>query len=159
VAVINVGTAAEMFSAVMDNIHMSSIFVMSAAVADFMPQETKRDKIEKKEGLSMQLIKTKDILGEVGRLKKRPFAAGFAAETGPGLDRAKKKLLDKNMDIIVFNNVAGAGAGFDVDTNEVVIIYRDGAGTIKEKPLPLMHKEDVAEAIFDTIKDLGYKQF
>jgi phosphopantothenoylcysteine decarboxylase/phosphopantothenate--cysteine ligase len=159
VAVINVGTAAEMFSAVMDNIHMSSIFVMSAAVADFMPQETKRDKIEKKESLALQLIKTKDILGEVGRLKKRPFTAGFAAEIGLRLDRAKKKLIGKNIDIIVFNNVAGVGAGFDVNTNEVVIIYRDSAGTIKEKPLPLMHKEDVAEAIFDTIKDLGYKQF
>ncbi len=159
VTVINVGTAAQMLSAVMDNIHMSSIFVMSAAVADFMPQETKRDKIEKKESFALQLIKTKDILGQVGRLKKRPFTTGFAAETGPGLDRAKKKLLDKNIDVIIFNNVTGVGAGFDVDTNEVVIIYRDGAGTIKEKPLPLMHKEDVAEAIFDTIKDLGYKQF
>jgi phosphopantothenoylcysteine decarboxylase/phosphopantothenate--cysteine ligase len=157
VAVINVESSAEMFSAVMDNIHMSSIFVSSAAVADFMPQETKTSKIEKKESLALQLIKTKDILGEIGEFKKRPFTAGFAAETGLRLDRAKKKLIGKNMDIIVFNNVAGAGAGFDVDTNEVVLIYRDSIGAIKEKPLPLMHKEDVAEAIFDMIKDLGYK--
>ncbi|MDA8214703.1 MAG: bifunctional phosphopantothenoylcysteine decarboxylase/phosphopantothenate--cysteine ligase CoaBC [Nitrospiraceae bacterium] len=151
VDVINVETANEMHAAVMDNISRFSIFVMSAAVADFMPAESKGRKIEKKEGLSLDLIKTGDILEDAGRLKNKPFIVGFAAETGQRLDRARKKLVDKNIDVIVFNDVSKKGSGFDVDTNEVVIIDKKA-----EKRLPLMSKDDVAIALFDRIIELKY---
>ncbi|MBI3592614.1 MAG: bifunctional phosphopantothenoylcysteine decarboxylase/phosphopantothenate--cysteine ligase CoaBC, partial [Nitrospirae bacterium] len=146
VDVVNVETAYDMYAAVMDNIPMSSIFVMSAAVADFMPAESKNSKMEKKEKFSLNLVKTADILEEVGRLKNRPFAVGFAAETGYRIERARKKLMSKNIDMIVFNDVSKKGSGFDVDTNEVVIIDREN-----EKKLPIMSKVDVAGAIFDRI--------
>jgi phosphopantothenoylcysteine decarboxylase/phosphopantothenate--cysteine ligase len=74
---------------------------------------------------------------------------GFSAETGPRIDRARKKLLGKDMDIIVFNDVSLKDAGFDVDTNKVVIIDRE-----TEKKLPLMSKEAVAMALLDRIREL-----
>ncbi|MFZ5996292.1 MAG: bifunctional phosphopantothenoylcysteine decarboxylase/phosphopantothenate--cysteine ligase CoaBC [Nitrospirota bacterium] len=146
VDLIRVETAQEMYTAVMDNIPMSTLFIMSAAVADFAPLETKSTKIEKKEKFSLNLIKTTDILAEVGKLKKKPFTVGFAAETGSRIDRARKKLLGKDVDMIVFNDVSKKGAGFDVDTNEVVLIDRE-----HELPLPMMSKENIAVAIFDRI--------
>ncbi len=149
VDLIRVETANDMHEAVMDNISMSSILVMSAAVADYMPVESKGMKMEKKEGFSLNLIKTIDILEEAGRFKNKPFIVGFSAETGQRLDRARKKLTAKDIDMIVFNDVTKAGSGFDTDTNEVVII--DGKG---EKELPLMSKEDVAVTLFDRIIEL-----
>ncbi|WP_333655017.1 bifunctional phosphopantothenoylcysteine decarboxylase/phosphopantothenate--cysteine ligase CoaBC [Dissulfurispira sp.] len=149
IEVINVETAGEMHAAVMDNVSMSSIFIMAAAVADFMPSETKGSKIDKKERFSLNLVKTADILEEAGRFKNKPFIVGFAAETGQRLDRARRKLIDKDIDMIVFNDVSKAGSGFDVDTSEVVIIDRK-----VEKRLPLMSKDDVAMALFDRIKEL-----
>lgn len=149
VNVINVKTANDMYKAVMDNIPFSTVFVMSAAVADFMPVKAESLKIEKKDALSLNLKKTVDILEKVGRLNKRPFTVGFSAETGYRIDRARKKLIDKNIEMIVFNDVSKRGAGFEVDTNEVVIIDRTG-----EKTLQMMSKENVAMAIFDRICEL-----
>jgi phosphopantothenoylcysteine decarboxylase/phosphopantothenate--cysteine ligase len=146
VEVINVDTAVQMQSAVMEIMPMSSIFVMSAAVADFSPEETKGSKMEKKERLSLNLIKTADILEAVGRLKNKPFVVGFSAETGQRLDRARKKLQTKNIDMIVFNDISKEGSGFDGDTNEVVIIDKKN-----ENKFPLMSKEDVASVLFDRI--------
>lgn len=158
--VINVETADDMHMAVMDNIKKASTFVMSAAVADFMPDEKKANKIEKDAGaisklpLQINFIKTKDILGEVGKLKNRPFAVGFSAETGYRLDRAKRKLHDKDIDMIVFNDVSSGRSGFDVDTNKVIILSKDKRGIIYELPLQLMLKEDVAMSIFDRIIEI-----
>lgn len=149
VDVINVETALEMHEAVMDNISMSSILVMSAAVADYMPVEPKDTKMEKKDRILLELVKTIDILEDAGRFKNKPFIVGFSAETGQRLDRARKKLMTKDIDMIVFNDVTIAGSGFDTDTNEVVIIDRKG-----EKKLPMMSKEDVATALFDRIIEL-----
>ncbi|MGO9015719.1 MAG: bifunctional phosphopantothenoylcysteine decarboxylase/phosphopantothenate--cysteine ligase CoaBC [Dissulfurispiraceae bacterium] len=141
----------DMYRAVMDNIPMSTLFLMAAAVADFTPAESKNSKIEKKDKFSLNLLKTTDILEAVGKLRQRPFAAGFSAETGPRIDRARRKLTSKNIDMIVFNDVSSKDAGFDVDTNEVVIIDRE-----RERKLPVMDKEDVAGAIFDRILELKY---
>lgn len=149
VEVINVETAGEMHAAVMDNIPISSIFIMSAAVADFMSTDTTKSKIEKKDRLQLNLVKTKDILEAVGRLKNKPFTVGFSAETGYRLDRARRKLVGKDIDMIVFNDVSNKDAGFDSDNNEVVIIDREA-----EKKLPLMPKKDVAMAIFDRVIEL-----
>lgn len=152
VEVLKVETAAEMHQAVMDNFPMSTIFVMSAAVSDFSPAKTESAKIEKLDKLSLNLQKTRDILEEAGRLKKRPYTVGFSAETGFRLDRAKKKLTAKNIDMMVFNDVTKEGSGFDKDTNEVVILNKDKSGNIVEMPLPLMSKENVAVMIFDRIQ-------
>ena len=141
----------DMYTVVMDNIPMSTLFLMAAAVADFMPAESKNSKIEKKDKFSLNLLKTTDILEAVGKLRQRPFTAGFSAETGPRIDRARRKLTAKNIDMIVFNDVSRKGSGFDVDTNEVVIIDRE-----RELKLPVMDKEDVAGAIFDRIRELKY---
>ncbi len=149
VNLINAETASDMHKAVMDNIKNTSILIMAAAVADFAPACPESSKIEKSEKLSLNLIKTSDILKDVGALKDRPFTAGFSAETGSGIDRARRKMRDKKIDMIVFNDVTKAGSGFDVDTNEVVII-----DTKREKTLPLLTKEGVAEALFDRIAEL-----
>lgn len=141
---ISVETADEMFNAVNKELHLSTVLIMSAAVFDFMPAEKSYEKIEKSGEILLKLIRTPDIISEVGKKRNRPFIIGFAAETGRRLERTRKKLKEKNMDMIVFNDVTEAGSGFDVDTNRVVIIDKEN-----ETELPLLSKESVAEAILD----------
>ena len=141
---ISVETADEMFNAVNKELPLSTVLIMSAAVFDFMPAEKSREKIEKSGEILLKLIRTPDIISEVGKKRNKPFIIGFAAETGRRLERTRKKLKEKNMDMIVFNDVTEAGSGFDVDTNRVVIIDKEN-----ETELPLLSKESVAEAILD----------
>ncbi len=152
IKVIAVNTSTEMHRAVMDNISSNSMLVMSAAVSDFTPANIHNKKIEKCERLTLELIRTTDILYETGQLYNKPFIIGFSAETGYRVDRAKNKLLRKNIDMIVFNDVSKEGSGFDVDTNEVVLIDKDG-----EKHIPLMNKEDVAVEILNRAMQLKSK--
>jgi phosphopantothenoylcysteine decarboxylase/phosphopantothenate--cysteine ligase len=146
VTLISVDTAEDMHSAVNRELASSTILIMSAAVSDFMPAEKSAEKMKKSGKLSLALISTPDILSAVGKKKDRPFVVGFSAETGQKLDKARKKLKDKNMDLIVFNDVTEAGSGFDVDTNKVVLIDEK-----KESRLPLLDKDAVADAILDRI--------
>jgi phosphopantothenoylcysteine decarboxylase/phosphopantothenate--cysteine ligase len=102
-------------------------------------------KVGKKELLSLSLTCTEDIVSCVAQGKRRPFIIGFAAETGKKIDRAREKMKRKKMDMIVFNDVTEKGAGFETDTNRVVIIdNKKGLTQIK-----LMSKNDVADAILD----------
>jgi phosphopantothenoylcysteine decarboxylase/phosphopantothenate--cysteine ligase len=149
IEVIRVESAEQMREAVLDNVSISTIFIMAAAVSDFAPAETKSTKIEKKESLSIELLKTPDILEEAAKFKNRPFIVGFSAETGNRIDRARKKLKSKNVDMIVFNDVSKSSSGFDVDTNEVVLIDRES-----EIKLPLMTKEEIAYILLDRIIEL-----
>ncbi len=149
VTVVNVETALEMHRAVMEAVSSSSVVIMSAAVADFMPAAKSDHKAEKKERIILELRKTRDILRETGHLKGRPFIVGFSAETGDLLERARKKLYEKKADMIVFNDVTKQGAGFDVSTNKVVLIDR-----AQERELPLMSKEEVATALLDRVMEL-----
>jgi len=144
-----VETAVGMFDAVIQELPSSTLLVMSAAVSDFMPAEKAGEKIEKSAELILKLRQTPDILSEIGKRKERPFTIGFAAETGDKIERARKKLQQKNMDMIILNDVTKAGSGFDVDTNSVVILDKDG-----EMSLPLMSKDSVAEAIIDRLVQL-----
>lgn len=146
---IPVDTAGDMHSAVNRELVSSTILIMSAAVSDFMPAEKSGEKIEKSDELFLTLTGTPDILSAVGKKKNRPFIVGFAAETGRKLEKARKKLKHKNMDLIVFNDVTEAGSGFDVETNNVVLIDKK-----KESELPLLNKDDVADAILDRIVEL-----
>ena len=131
----------------------TDVVIMAAAPADFSPEKKEKTKINKTDKLLVNLRNTPDILSEIGKLKRRPLLVGFAAETGRRLDRAKKKLIQKNADIIVFNNVTAAGSGFDVDTNEITIIRKN-----KELSLPLTTKDAAAEGILDAVSDAMKKQ-
>lgn len=152
IKVVNVQTALEMFEAVKKHIDNTDILVMASAVADYTPKHYSPDKTPKRDTLSLELIKTPDILKYVGSLPKKPLTVGFSAETGRHLDKAIAKLKNKNADIIVFNDVSAEGAGFDVPTNIVTIITRT-QDDIVCKDYPQMPKEEVATVIFDAIKE------
>jgi len=141
---IPVETADDMLKAVRRHLPSSTVLVMSAAVADYKPAEEAPEKVGKAKELLLPLIRTHDIISETGVGKRRPFIIGFAAETGKKLKNARKKLMNKRIDMIVFNNVTEPGSGFDVDTNRVVIIDQK-----KELSLPLMDKDSVADALLD----------
>lgn len=148
---IMVESAAEMRKAVMANLRDATAVIMAAAVADYTPKKAASEKIKKgKASLSIDLEKTEDILSEIGKKKGKKLLIGFAAETENLVANAKKKLKDKNLDIIVANNVKEPGAGFGVDTNIVTII--DGKGKVEE--LPKMSKEDVAWRVLDRVAGL-----
>jgi phosphopantothenoylcysteine decarboxylase/phosphopantothenate--cysteine ligase len=127
----------------------ATVLIMAAAVADFSPVEKFESKIEKNDELLLKLRCTEDIISAVARRDKRPFIIGFAAETGKDTRRAMEKMKRKNMDMIVFNDVTERDAGFDVDTNRVVIIDKSG-----ETCLDLMEKDLVAEAILDRFTEI-----
>ena len=141
---ISVETAGEMFTAVTSELSSSTVLIMAAAVSDFMPAEMSQVKLEKSEKLILHLERSPDIIAAAGKKKKKPFIIGFAAETGRKTENAKRKLKEKNMDMIIFNDVTEAGSGFDVDTNKVMIIEGE-----KEISLPVLSKDAVADAILD----------
>lgn len=144
VAFYQVETAAEMFSAVSKNLRDATVLAMAAAVADFMPARRGSGKIGKKGKTSLALLPTVDILSEVACLKKRPFVIGFAAETGRDTSRASRKMKEKRMDMVVFNDVTEPGAGFDVDTNRVTLM--DNRGKVRSD---LLGKTAIADLIWD----------
>lgn len=148
VSFISVETASEMRNAVISNLEGSHVLIMAAAVADFSPEDKINVKVESREGLTLRLQRTPDILQEVSHFDRRPFVVGFSAETGKNLERARKKLMDKGADMMIFNDVTESGAGFDVDTNKITIIHRGG-----EESFSLMTKEDVASLILDRVTD------
>lgn len=144
---VQVETSEEMLGAVeKETADDTTVLIMSAAVADFKPQERSSTKIEKSDIMALTLLKADDIISQITSRSKRPFVIGFAAETGSNVDRAEKKLQKKNMDMIVFNNVSEPGAGFEVDTNSVVIIDKKGK-TITG----LLSKDSVADAVLDRL--------
>jgi len=141
-----VESAEEMRDAVLKSARGAYALVMAAAVGDFAPAARSQGKIEKSKASSIALKKTPDILAEMGEKKKRPILVGFAAEAGENIARARKKLLKKGADIIVFNDITAEGSGFGSDTNRVVII--DRAGTAEYPTLP---KPEVAGLILDRL--------
>ena len=140
-------TAQQMYEAVTSRFDEMDVLVMAAAVADYRPAAVADDKIKKKDGdLSIAVERTPDILGTIGPKKKGQFLCGFSMETRDMLANSSAKLEKKNLDMVVANNLKVAGAGFGVDTNVVTFITPDGA-----RELPLMSKDDVADAILDEI--------
>jgi len=146
---VSVETADDMLHAVNRELPSSTMLIMSAAVSDYMPAERAQEKFGKSGKLLLKISRTPDIISAVSKKKSRPFIIGFAAETGWKIENAKRKLKEKNMDMIVFNDVTEAGSGFDVDTNRVVIIDKE-----KEFELPLLSKDSVADAIFDRMIEI-----
>jgi len=151
---IAVRSAAEMHAAVMARAEVQDAVIMSAAVADYTPAAPSAQKVKKADGdLTITLSRTRDILGDLGRLPSRaqgiPVLVGFAAETQDVVRYAQGKLEKKAADLIVANDVSRAGAGFDVDTNAVSIVSKAGV-----EDVPLQSKSAVAARILDRVEQL-----
>lgn len=148
ITVKKVETAAQMREAVLAEFDTVDIVIKAAAVADYRP-ETAADQKIKKTGntLTLSLVKNPDILRELGERKKHHLLIGFAAETQELLSHAQEKLIKKNLDMIVANDVTLPGAGFNTDTNIVRVIHKNGL--IEE--LPQLTKRQVAEILIDKI--------
>ena len=149
---VKVRSASDMHVAVMDRTEGQDAIVMSAAVADYSPAEPANKKMKKGDGpATITLNRTKDILGDLGRLPSRkqglPVLVGFAAETNDVVGYAEGKLREKAADLIVANDVSRADAGFDVDTNAVTLVTASGA-----EDVPLQSKAAVAARILDRIE-------
>lgn len=149
---IPVHSAAEMQSAVLENIHDADALIMAAAVADFRPKAIAKEKIKKSDGLPQIVLEpTADILKEVAKAKKRSgfprLTIGFAAESQDLIENARQKLAAKDLDLIVANDISRSDAGFEVDTNAVTLIDRKG----RAQSMPVMAKAEVAEKVIDFI--------
>ena len=149
---IDVGSSAEMAYAVQEHFPGSDITVMSAAVADYRPKNVSTEKIKKEDTeFRLELVKTTDILTELGRSKQHSqLLVGFALETQNEEENAKKKLVKKNLDFIVLNSLQDEGAGFKADTNKITIIDKD-MNVIR---YPLKMKKEAAEDICTKIISL-----
>jgi len=149
VELVPVESARQMREAVLARLPEATVVIKAAAVADYRPAtpaeaKLKKDKLER---LNLELEKNPDILREVGACKGTRLLVGFAAETDDLLANAERKLKEKNLDLIVANDVTEEGAGFNVDTNIVRFLYRDG--TVEE--LPRLSKHEVAHRLLDRV--------
>lgn len=152
-----VTSALEMFDTCTQLFPDMDMVIMSAAVADFRPEQVATEKI-KKQGtethLQLNLVKNPDILAHLGKEKKEgQLIVGFALETDNEMEHAQKKLQHKHADMIVLNSLKDAGAGFGHDTNKVTLLDKDGTITA----LPLQSKQDTAAAIVAYILGLNKK--
>ena len=148
VKIINIISAKDMFEVIKKEFNNYDIIIKSAAVADFRPKFYNENKIKKKENeLNIELEKTDDILKFLGENKKKgQILIGFSMETTNVIENSKEKLIKKNLDMIVANNLKDKGAGFGTDTNKVTLITKN-----ENKGLPLMSKEEVGNEIFNEI--------
>ena len=153
VEVVHVTTAAEMRDAVVARAAHADVVIMAAAVADYAPAAASPQKIHKdSQTLTLSLVRTPDILAGLGAQRAsgdRPFLVGFAAETTDLVESARRKQREKNVDLIVANDVSRADAGFEVDANEVTLVSAAG-----EETLPLQSKSAIAAQVVQRIETL-----
>lgn len=148
IEVIRVTSASEMYNACMNNFELADVAIAAAAVADYRPKNTSKQKIKKSAAtLNIELESTQDILAEMGKRKKNQFLIGFALETENEIDNAKLKISKKNLDLIVLNSLQDEGAGFGKATNKVTFIDKNFAVEPKE----LKSKEAVAIDILNKV--------
>lgn len=149
---IHIETAEQMAEAVRDNIITADVLVMAAAVADFRPAAPAASKIKKSANVSaIELERAPDVLTSTRTARKAGMrVVGFALETDAHEANARKKLQEKGLDLIVLNDAREPGAGFEVSTNRVTIISADG----NSEALPLLSKDEVADAILDRLGKL-----
>jgi phosphopantothenoylcysteine decarboxylase/phosphopantothenate--cysteine ligase len=150
-----VRTAKEMAEAVARHAETATVVVMAAAVADFRPAIAHAGKIKKRQGVpTVKLEPTTDILSEIsGRRRDGQIIVGFAAETDHLIENAAAKLRAKRLDLLVANDVSQNGAGFDVDTNIVTLLFPDGHNL----PLEKMSKLEVANRVLDEVVEMRRK--
>lgn len=153
---IQVESATEMYDASTKAFVQSDIAVLSAAVADYMPEEIAAEKIKKTDStLQLQLTKTPDILATLGKSKTHnQLLIGFALETTNEVEHAIDKMNRKNADLIVLNSLRDEGAGFGHDSNKITLIGRDGF----QRSYPLQSKQDAAAVIVNHIQELRHAE-
>ncbi len=145
----HVETTEEMQRAVQALVKDADALIMSAAPADYRPKQLADKKRPRENGpLTVELEATPDILASLER-PKRMVVVGFALETGNGLAKARSKMQNKALDFVILNDALEPGAGFEVTTNRVTILGRNG----KQVDLPLLPKRDVAERILDVVEE------
>ena len=151
---VNVMSGTEMHDAIMAQYDNADIIVMAAAVSDYRPGKTMAQKLKKgTKSIELELVPNPDILKKLGAKKKkskRPLLIGFAAESMEHLEAGQRKLKEKNLDLIVINDILGKDTGFGTDTNQVSLIDRD----YQLEKLPLVTKEECAEMIWDKVAKL-----
>ncbi len=154
VEIIPVTSAEEMYQACVSRFPKADITVLSAAVADYRPAQQAGQKIKKtNQALTLELVNTRDIAAELGKLKSNgQFVVGFALETENERAHAEKKLASKNFDLIVLNSLNDPGAGFGHDTNKVTLID----ASHKSKEFNLKSKKEVARDIVNTVIELTH---
>lgn len=145
---IMVESAEQMLAASLENIKQCDIFIASAAVADYRPSAIAEHKLKKgkEEIMELHLIKNPDIVATVAALDNKPFTVGFAAETRDVVHYAQNKLIRKNLDLIIANDVSRSDIGFNSDDNAVTLVSHD-----KVQPLPLCSKRQLAAKLIDII--------
>jgi len=145
---IDVRSAEDMLRAVQARFPECTLAIFAAAVADYRAVEPSESKIKRtQDALTLRLEPNPDILATVAREKGDRLVVGFAAETDNVAENARKKLAQKNADVMVANDVTAEGAGFDVDTNMVTLLSCDG----RDLALPRLTKAEVAERILDEV--------
>jgi phosphopantothenoylcysteine decarboxylase/phosphopantothenate--cysteine ligase len=156
IRITSVVTAESMASECISRFPDCNAAILSAAVADYTPVISEKDKIKKEEkDLTIKLKPTTDIAKALGKMKKRSqILAGFALETGNGISNAKYKLKHKNLDFIVLNSLAYKGAGFEYDTNRITII--DKYNNIDK--FELKSKDETARDILDKVVSMIKKR-
>ncbi len=147
---VKVQTANEMYDAVMKHLPESQVIIGAAAPADYTPKSPRDQKIKKSDqALTIELEPTRDIIAEVGRAKDGRIVVAFAAETQDLIENARKKIVTKNADFIVANDVSRTDIGFGSDENQVTIIDHDGS----THELPRISKREVGNKILDLVKE------
>jgi phosphopantothenoylcysteine decarboxylase/phosphopantothenate--cysteine ligase len=150
VTAINVVSALDMHEAVQSVIDQADVFIGVAAVADYRPTIAANQKIKKNQdgqrSLTLEFIENPDIIKAVAQRPNRPFTVGFAAETEHLETHAKQKLVNKQLDLVVANNVANTDIGFNADDNAITVVYHDGS-----KVLPMMSKRALSERLVEII--------
>jgi phosphopantothenoylcysteine decarboxylase/phosphopantothenate--cysteine ligase len=151
---ISVSTGDEMFDAIDRHLGSCDVLVMCAAVADYKPKNISPDKIKKHHAnFSLELIPTRDILASLSKQDRQFLVVGFAAETNDVEENARKKLRDKNCDLIVANDVNRANSGMESDENEVTIIFQNG----EKKKISRAPKKNIARELVKIISNMREK--
>ncbi len=151
VKIIPVMTAEEMHAAVMKQFPHCDVVIMAAAVSDFKTSQVSNNKIKKDEAPDLlKLVRTTDILKELGKSADNCVLVGFAAETDNIERNAMQKMKDKNLDMVVVNDLFQSGSGFAVDTNAVTIIEQSG----RRQQVPTMPKSEVARIILSSVVEI-----
>ncbi len=151
VETVRVETAQQMHDAVASSFDETDAVVMAAAVADFRPETAARGKLKKEDGVpEIRLVRTPDILKELGERKRKQVLVGFAAETSDLEAAGRSKLESKNIDLIVVNEVGRTGTGFGSETNDALLLSREG----DDEPLRTWTKRELAQAICDRLGEL-----
>lgn len=154
VELINVTSARQMYDVVIEHYDSVDIAVMAAAVSDYRPGKPSEQKMKKGGAVwNLELVPNPDILKTLGQKKKkakRPLLVGFAAESSQHVEEGRRKLQEKNLDLIVINDIIGKDTGFGADTNQVWFIDRD----YQLETLPLLTKEECADMIWDKVVKL-----